>query len=34
MSIATTMIIRLEIRKAEASFGDVASRLAAAAAIL
>ncbi|MEK4007539.1 NAD-dependent malic enzyme [Paenibacillus sp. FSL H3-0333] len=30
MSIATTMIIRLEIRKAEASFGDVASRLAAA----
>ncbi|WNS45906.1 NAD-dependent malic enzyme [Paenibacillus sp. MMS20-IR301] len=29
MSIATTMIIRLEIRKAEASFGDVASRLAA-----
>lgn len=30
MSIATTMIIRLEIRKAEATFGDVASRLAAA----
>ncbi|MEK5493861.1 NAD-dependent malic enzyme [Paenibacillus sp. FSL R7-0297] len=30
MSIATTMIIRLEIRKAEASFGDVAARLASA----
>ena len=30
MSIATTMIIRLEIRKPEASFGDVASRLASA----
>ncbi len=30
MSIATTMIIRLEIRKSEASFGDVASGIAAA----
>ncbi len=30
MSIATTMIIRLEIRKSVASFGDVASALAAA----
>lgn len=30
MSIATTMIIRLEIRKSEASFGDVAARLASA----
>lgn len=30
MSIATTMIIRLEIRKAVASFGDVASALASA----
>ncbi|NQX43721.1 NAD-dependent malic enzyme [Paenibacillus tritici] len=30
MSIATTMIIRLEIRKSEASFGDVASKLASA----
>ncbi|MNO71494.1 NAD-dependent malic enzyme [compost metagenome] len=29
MSIATTMIIRLEIRKSVATFGDVASRLAA-----
>ncbi|OBZ14661.1 malate dehydrogenase [Bacillus sp. FJAT-27264] len=28
MSIATTMIIRLEIRKSVASFGDVASRIA------
>ncbi|MFE4711921.1 MULTISPECIES: NAD-dependent malic enzyme [Paenibacillus] len=28
MSIATTMIIRLEIRKSIASFGDVASRIA------
>ncbi|MEK3735534.1 MULTISPECIES: NAD-dependent malic enzyme [Paenibacillus] len=30
MSIATTMIIRLEIRKSVASFGDVASGIAAA----
>ncbi|MEK8213144.1 NAD-dependent malic enzyme [Paenibacillus sp. FSL L8-0463] len=30
MSIATTMIIRLEIRKSVASFGDVASALASA----
>lgn len=30
MSIATTMIIRLEIRKSVATFGDVASALAAA----
>jgi malate dehydrogenase (oxaloacetate-decarboxylating) len=30
MSISTTMIIRLEIRKSIASFGDVASRIAAA----
>ncbi|MBT2291116.1 NAD-dependent malic enzyme [Paenibacillus albidus] len=29
MSIATTMIIRLEIRKSVASFGDVASRITA-----